>query len=96
MSCYGCVCNYCLYNAELESWYMTPGEVQDIKDICFCCDECKYYDGDYSKHSQWRPECGKQKLPCRYVEMQRKVAAERSGRVAEARRRNFEIIEGGL
>lgn len=46
MSCYGCACDHCLYNAELEAWYMTPGEVQNAEDICFCCDECKHYDGD--------------------------------------------------
>lgn len=34
---------------------MTPGEVQNAEDICFCCDECKHYDGDFSKRSQWRP-----------------------------------------
>ena len=52
MSCYGCACDHCLYNAELEAWYMTPGEVQNAEDICFCCDECKHYDGDFSKRSQ--------------------------------------------
>lgn len=57
MSCYGCACDHCLYNAELEAWYMTPGEVQNAEDICFCCDECKHYDGDFSKRSQWRPDC---------------------------------------
>ena len=55
MSCYGCACDHCLYNAELEAWYITPGEVQNAEDICFCCDECKHYDGDFSKRSQWRP-----------------------------------------
>lgn len=36
MSCYGCACDHCLYNAELEAWYITPGEVQNAEDICFC------------------------------------------------------------
>lgn len=54
MSCYWCACDHCLYNAELEAWYITPGEVQNAEDICFCCDECKHYDGDFSKRSQWR------------------------------------------
>ena len=52
MSCYGCACDHCLYNAELEAWYITPGEVQNAEDICFCCDECKHYDGDFSKRSR--------------------------------------------
>ena len=51
MSCYGCVCNHCLYNAELEPWYFTPGEVQDVEEICYVCDECKHYDGAFRKRS---------------------------------------------
>lgn len=94
MSCYGCACDHCLYNAELEAWYITPGEVQNAEDICFCCDECKHYDGDYTKKSLWRPECEKRKLPCKYIEMQRRTA-ERVERVAATRRKNFTIIKGG-
>ena len=67
MSCYGCACDHCLYNAELEAWYMTPGEVQNAEDICFCCDECKHYDGDFSKRSQWRPDCPRHKFPEKYL-----------------------------
>ena len=54
MSCYGCVCNNCLYNCELFSAYFTPGEIKDVEDVCYCCDECKWFDGDYAKRSQWR------------------------------------------
>ena len=94
MSCYGCACNHCLYNAELEAWYMTPGEVQNAEDICFCCDECKHYDGDFSKRSQWRPDCPRLKFPEKYLEMQR-IVEQRRARAAETRRRNFQIIKGG-
>ena len=94
MSCYGCACDHCLYNAELEAWYMTPGEVQNAEDICFCCDECKHYDGDFSKRSQWRPDCPRHKFPEKYLEMQR-IAEQRRARAAETRRRNFQIIKGG-
>lgn len=94
MNCHGCACDRCVYNAELESWYFTPGEVQDVDDICYCCDECKHYDGDYAKKSLWRPECEKRKLPCKYIEMQRRTA-ERTERVAATRRKNFTIIKGG-
>ena len=60
MSCYGCPCNFCLYNCELESYYFTPGEVKNVEDICFCCDECKWFDGDWlGKRSQWREEADK-------------------------------------
>lgn len=95
MSCHGCACDHCLYNAEIEAWYFTPGEVQDVADICYCCDECKHYDGDHNKRSQWRPECEKRKLPCKYIEMQRIMAAKRAEKDAEARRRCFTVIKGG-
>lgn len=45
MNCYGCKCNHCLYNCELESWYLTPGEVENVEDICYFCDECRGFDG---------------------------------------------------
>ena len=94
MSCYGCACDHCLYNAELEAWYITPGEVQNAEDNCFCCDECKHYDGDFSKRSQWRPDCPRHKFPEKYLEMQR-IVEQRRARAAETRRRNFQIIKGG-
>lgn len=89
MSCYGCICNHCLYNAELESWYFTPGEIQNVEDICYVCDECKHYDGNYSKRSQWRPECSRHRFPCKYEEQKRK-AAERK---AKRRRASFQIVK---
>ncbi|WP_417092995.1 hypothetical protein [Intestinimonas timonensis] len=73
---------------------MTPGEVQDVEDICYCCDECKHYDGDIKKRSQWRQDCQKRKLPKKYLEM-KKIAEQRRARAAETRRRNFQIIKGG-
>lgn len=39
-------------------------------------------------------ECGKRKLPCKYIEMQRRTA-EREEKVAATRRKNFTIIKGG-
>lgn len=80
MSCYRCICEHCLYNAELESWYFTPGEIQDVDDICYVCDECKHYDGDHSKRSRWRPECSKHRLPDKYKEQQRKAAERKAKR----------------
>ena len=98
MSCYGCACDHCLYNAELEAWYFTPGELQNVEDICYCCDECKHYDGDYTKKSQWRPECEKRKLPRKYIEVQERAEAcrkRREDRRAEAVRATFTVIKGG-
>lgn len=89
MSCYRCICDHCLYNAELGSWYFTPGEVQDVAEICYVCDECKHYDGDYSKRSQWRPECSKHRLPCKYEEQMRKAAECKTQR----RRKTFRVIK---
>lgn len=98
MSCYGCACGHCLYNAELEAWYFTPGELQNVEDICYCCDECRRYDGDYTKKSQWRPECEKRKLPRKYIEVQERAEARRKRREdrrAEAVRATFTVIKGG-
>lgn len=91
MSCYGCICNNCLYNCELFSAYFTPGEIENIEDVCYGCDECKWYDGDYQKRSQWRETCEKFRLPAKYLE-QIKASAEHA---AAKRRKKFEVIEGG-
>lgn len=91
MSCYGCACNHCVYNAELESWYITIGEIQDVEDICYCCDECKHYDGDCNRKSQWRPECSKRRFPAKYIAEQR----EATEREAQRRRASFRCIKGG-
>ena len=91
MSCYGCICNNCLYNCELFCSYITPGEVENAEDICFCCDECKWYDRDFQKRSQWRKSCEKFRLPAKYKE-QMNLISERN---AARRRRAFEVIKGG-
>ena len=80
MSCYGCKCNHCLFNAELEPWYFTPGEIQDVEEVCYACDECRHYDGDHQKRSQWRPECGKHRFPAKYIEEQRKAVEREAQR----------------
>lgn len=84
MSCYGCICNHCLYNVELESWYFTPGEVQNVEDVCFVCDECKHYDGSHKKRSLWREECNKHKFPCKYEEQRRKAEERNVNRRRDA------------
>ena len=45
-SCIGCVCNVCVYNADLDPQYFTPGEIDNV---CFNCDDCMTTNG----HSQW-------------------------------------------
>lgn len=90
MSCYGCICNHCLYNAELESWYFTPGEVQDVEEICYVCDECKHYDGDFRKRSRWKPACSKHRLPRKYnVQIQKAAELE-----AQRRKASLKIVKG--
>lgn len=94
MSCYGCVCNNCLYNCELFSAYFTPGEIEDVEDVCYCCDECKWFDGDYTKRSQWRKSCEKFRLPAKY-KAQKEYLEQKRSRVAVMRREAFTVIEGG-
>ena len=95
MSCYGCACDHCAYNAELGIWDFTPGEVQDAAEICFCCDECKNYDGDHQKRSQWRESCDKQKLSEKYIRRKREADARAAECLAMKCRAAFRVIEGG-
>lgn len=94
MSCYGCVCNNCLYNCELFSAYFTPGEIKDVEDVCYCCDECKWFDGDYTKRSQWRKSCEKFRLPAKYKEHLEQMK-QKEARAAVKRRMAFTVIKGG-
>lgn len=95
MSCYGCICDHCVYSAELGVWDFTPGEVQDAEDVCFTCDECKNYDGDYTKRSQWRENCPKHKYPKKYIERKEEVDRRSAERFAQKCRKAFRVIEGG-
>ena len=84
MSCYGCKCNFCARSCELYVGYFTLGEVTDVEQVCYTCDECKWFDGDHSKRSQWRGECEG------FMEAQKYTQAR-----ADALRRNFRVIQGG-
>ena len=91
MSCYGCAGNVCLYSCELESYYFTPGEIKNVEDICFCCDECKWFDGDWlGKRSQWREECPRFHEPIKRTEMKRFTAEK----IARQKRALFQVIKG--
>ena len=81
MNCYGCKCNHCLYNCELESWYLTPGEVENVEDICYFCDECRGFDGDYRKRSNYRTECSRQRFPKKYLAQEELIAQRRRRRL---------------
>lgn len=86
MSCYGCKCNFCANSVELGPPYWTPGEC-DFS--CFTCDECKWYDGDMKKRSQWRGECPHFKEPAKRIQIHRE-AAERE---AQRRRRLIHFVK---
>lgn len=84
MSCYGCKCNFCARSCELYSGYFTTGEVTDIEKVCYTCDECRHWDGDYRKRSQWRGQCEGYQEAAKYTEAR-----------AQAMRRSFRVITGG-
>lgn len=46
-SCYYCLCNSCVNNAE--STTVLPDEISDDYQPCFLCDECKFYDDKNDK-----------------------------------------------
>ena len=75
---------------ELEPWYFSPGEVQDVEEICYVCDECKHYDGDFRKRCRWKPACSKHRLPRKYnVQIQKAAELE-----AQRRRASLQIVKG--
>lgn len=95
MSCYGCICDHCVYSAELGIWDFTPGEVQDVDEVCFTCDECKHWGGDHNKRSQWRKECPKHKYPQKYIEAKAEADKKSAEKLAQKCRKAFRVIEGG-
>lgn len=89
MSCQQCICNLCAKSVELTPTLFTPGEAAEP---CFTCDECRHYDGDHSKKSQWRRSCGRYQAPAKMEGVK-----ERSDdRRARQRRLNFRVIKGGI
>ncbi|WP_455581186.1 hypothetical protein [Dysosmobacter sp.] len=84
MSCFRCRCNTCVRSAELFSGYFTPGEIQDVEQICYTCDECRWWDGDHRKRSQWRDTCPGYMEPIKYADMR-----------ARAARSKFTVLPGG-
>jgi hypothetical protein len=83
MSCYQCKCNLCARSAELGLAYFTPGEIQNVEDICYTCDECTHWSGDWRRRSQWREECPG------YVEPKKLTEAH-----ALCARQKFTVIDG--
>lgn len=84
MSCEHCLCRTCIFSCEL-SYTRDPDELDAIDDICFTCDECRWWHGaDPRYRIQTRCECE------RYREARQAV-----DRRAEAARKKFTIINGG-
>lgn len=84
MGCFGCKCNFCARNCEIYSGYFTPGEIADISEVCYTCDECRSYDGDTRKRDMWRGECGEYREAAKHIEAR-----------ARAMRRQIRVIRGG-
>lgn len=57
---------------------------------CFTCDECRGYDGDTRKKSQWRQSCEGYQAPAK-MEGAKDRAADRQARQLRA---NFRVIQG--
>lgn len=70
--------------------YFTPGEIQNVDDLCYDCDDCYMYGGDHSKRSLWRPNCPE------YIEAQKHVDAVRryADKKAAVARSKFILIGG--
>lgn len=90
MSCFGCKCNFCARNVELEPKYFTPGEVKAVEDLCYDCDDCYLYGGDHSKRAKWRPDCPGYMEAQKYTDAARKYADKR----AAVARSKFVVLKG--
>lgn len=84
MSCDNCLCRTCIFSCEL-SYSRDPDELDAIDEVCFTCDECRWwYGADPRYRIQTRRECE------RYRESQQSIE-----RRATAARKKFTITNGG-
>lgn len=81
MSCFGCKCNHCARNCNLEPWYVTIGEVDEV---CFNCDDCVQYGSAHAKKDLWKGECKHYLKPAKLEEQE-----------IRNRRAAMRVIEGG-
>lgn len=58
-TCYYCLCNSCINNAE--STTVNPGvdKFPDDWEACFFCDDCRIFDGNTAKRNLEREQCGR-------------------------------------
>lgn len=98
MSCHKCKCDRCVRNAEIGLSWFTQGEFDDVERLCFHCDECRMFDGDHCKRSQWREECdgfqeAAKSVEARARQEERRIQHEEE-RACRARQ-TFTVIRGG-
>lgn len=80
---------------NLEYGTLLQGEVQDVDEVCFTCDECRHWGGDHNKRSQWRKECPKHKYPQKYIEAKAEADKKGAEKLAQKCRKAFRVIDGG-
>lgn len=81
-------------------------EQQDVPEYtssepCFSCDECRNYDGNGRKRSQWRDACHRYTEAAKIVETKERAAqdmalrkAREAEELAQRLRATFKVIEG--
>lgn len=93
--CGGCACHRCAHSVEIPRQYFTHGECTEP---CFSCDECRHYDGDRRKRSQWHDACPQYIEAKKAREARARAEAERAlaeEKRAQAARASFKVIKGG-
>jgi len=70
--CYYCLCNSCINNAESPT--VNPGndKFPDDWEACFCCDDCRKFDGDVTKRNMEREQCVRYEIDNYHAEQNRK------------------------
>lgn len=68
--CYYCLCNSCINNAE--STTVNPNEAPYDWKPCFCCEDCRKFDGDTAKRNMEREQCDRHEIDNYHVEQRRK------------------------
>lgn len=68
--CYYCLCDSCVNN--VENFKVKSNETPHNYEPCFCCDDCRVFDGDIAKRNMKRVKCDRYKIDNYHAEKNRK------------------------
>ncbi len=71
-SCYYCLCNSCINNAESMTVNPDKDKLPDKWEACFFCDDCREYAGGIAKRNLEREQCDRYIIDNYHAEQKRK------------------------